>query len=104
MDVLAQGANADKYKKISRKQAYESFSSLIQYDKKYQGIKEIILDSMNFEASSLIEFQATDNNGDFDANPYWIDNIAHLSGFVLNGSDAVDSKKQVFISHGWESL
>lgn len=104
MDVLAQGANAGKYKKISRKQAYESFSSLVQYGKKYQGMKEIILDSKNFEASSLIEFQATDNDGDFDANPYWIDNIAHLSGFVLNGSNAVDSKKQVFISHGWESL
>lgn len=104
MDVLAQGANAGKYKKISRGQAYESFSSLVQYGKKYQGMKEIILDSKNFEASSLIEFQATDNDGDFDANPYWIDNIAHLSGFVLNGSDAVDSKKQVYISHGWESL
>lgn len=104
MDVLAQGADAGKYKKISRGQAYESFSSLVQYSKKYQGMKEVILDSKNFEASSLIEFQATDNDGDFDANPYWIDNIAHLSGFVLNGSDAVDSKKQVYISHGWESL
>ena len=104
MDVLAQGANAGKYKKISRKQAYESFSSLVKYGKKYQGMKEIILDSKNFEATSLIEFQANDNDGDFDANPYWLDNIAHLSGFVLNGSDAVDTKKQVFISHGWESL
>ena len=104
MDVLAQGANAGKYKKISRKQAYESFSSLVQYGKKYHGMKEIVLDSGNFEASSLIEFQTTDNDGDFDANPYWIDNIVHLSGFVLNGSDAVDSKRQVFISHGWESL
>ena len=104
MDHLAQGANSGKYKKISREQAYESFSSFVQYGKKYQGMKEIILDSKNFEASSLIEFQANDNDGDFDANPYWIDNIAHLSGFVLNGSDAVDSQKQVYISHGWESL
>lgn len=104
IDVLAQGANAGKYKKVNQGQAYESFSSFVQYGKKYQGMKEIILDSKNFEASSLIEFQATDNDGDFDANPYWIDNIAHLSGFVLNGSDAVDSKNQVYISHGWESL
>ena len=104
IDVLAQGANAGKYKKISRGQAYESFSALVRYGKKYQGMKEIILDSKNFEATSLIEFQATENDGDFDANPYWIDNVVHLSGFVLNGSDAVDSKKQVFISHGWESL
>ena len=104
MDLLAQGANAGKYKKISREQAYKSFSSFVQYGKKYQGMKEIIFDSRNFEATSLIEFQASDNDGDFDANPYWIDNIAHLSGFVLNGSDAVDSQKQVHISHGWESL
>jgi len=104
MDVLAQGADAGKYRKVSRGQAYEAFSSLVQYDKKYRGMTEVILDSKNFEATSLIEFQATDNDGDFEANPYWIDNIAHLSGFVLNGSDAVDSKKQVYISHGWESF
>ena len=104
IDVLAQGADVGKYKKVSRVQAYEAFSSLVQYDKKYHGMKEVILDSKNFEASSLIEFRATESDGDFEANPYWIDNITHLSGFVLNGSDAVDSKKQVYISHGWESL
>lgn len=104
IDVLAQGAKVGKYKKVSREQAYEAFSSLVQYDKKYHGMKEVILDSKNFEAMSLIEFRATESDGDFEANPYWIDNITHLSGFVLNGSDAVDSKKQVYISHGWESL
>lgn len=104
IDVLSQGADVGKYKKVSRVQAYEVFASLVQYDKKYQGMKEVILDSNNFEATSLIEFRATESDGDFEANPYWIDNITHLSGFVLNGSDAIDSKKQVYISHGWESL
>lgn len=104
IDVLAQGADAGKYKKVSRGQAYEAFSSLVQYDKKFHGMKEVILDSKNFEAISLIEFRATESDGDFEANPYWIDNITHLSGFVLNGSDSVDSKKEVYISHGWESL
>lgn len=104
IDVLSQGADARKYKKVGREQAYEVFASLVQYDKKYHGMKEVILDSNNFEATSLIEFRATESDGDFEANPYWIDNIAHLSGFVLNGSGAMDSKKQVYISHGWESL
>lgn len=104
IDVLAQGADAGKYKKVTRAQAYEAFSSLVQYDKKYHGMKEVILDGKNFEATSLIEFRATESDGDFEANPYWIDNITHLSGFVLNGNDAVDSSKQVYISHGWESL
>ena len=104
IDVLFQGADVGKYNKVNREQAYEAFSSLVQYDKKYHGMKQVILDSKKFEASSLIEFRATERDGDFETSPYWIDNIAHLSGFILNGSDAVDSKKQVYISHGWESL
>ena len=104
IDVLSQGADVGKYKKVNREKAYEAFSSLVQYDKRYHGMKEVILDSKKFEASSVIEFRATERDGDFETSPYWIDNIAHLSGFVLNGSDAVDSKKQVYISHGWESL
>ena len=89
---MAQGADTGKYKKVIRQQAYEAFSSLVQYDKRYHGIKEVILDSKNFEATSSIEFRVTVSDGDFDANPYWIDNITHLSGSVLNGSDATDSK------------
>lgn len=104
IDVLAQGADTGKYKRVGREPAYEAFSALVHYDKRYHGMKEIILDSKNFEATSLIEFKATESDGDFDISPYWIDNIAHLSGFVLNGSDAVDSRKQVYVSHGWESL
>ena len=104
IDVFAQGAANGKFQKIDRTQAYEGFSSLVQYGDKYHGMKEVTIDSKNFEATSLIEFRTTESDGDFEANPYWIDNITHLSGFVLNGSDAIDSKKQVYISHGWESL
>jgi naphtho-gamma-pyrone polyketide synthase len=104
IDVLCQGSDNGNYKKVGREQAYDAFSSLVHYNKKYHGMKEVILDSKNFEATSLIEFQATERDGDFEGNPYWIDNAAHISGFVLNGSDAVDSTKQVYISHGWDSL
>lgn len=33
-----------------------------------------------------------------------IDNIEHLSGFVINTSDEVDSRTQVFISPGRERV
>ena len=104
IDMLIQGAADDKYKRVSREQAYEAFSALVKYSQKYHGMKEVIINSKNFEATSLIEFRATENDGDFETSPYWIDNIAHLSGFVLNGSDAVDSARKVYVSHGWESL
>jgi naphtho-gamma-pyrone polyketide synthase len=104
IDVLAHESGNGKHKKVSRAHAYELFSALVHYGRKYHGMKEVIIDSKNFEATSSVEFQATEYDGDFEFNPYWIDNIAHLSGFVLNGSDAVDSTKTVYISHGWESL
>lgn len=104
IDVFAQGVDSGRYKKVHREQAYKAFSSLVEYDEKYHGMKEVMLDGGNFEAISLIEFRTISNDSDFEVNPYWIDNIAHLSGFVLNASDAVDSAKQVYISHGWESL
>jgi naphtho-gamma-pyrone polyketide synthase len=104
VDLLTQGVKTGATEKLDRKKTYDRFSALVQYGKKYCGMKEVILDSKNFEATSLVEFQATENDGDFDVNPYWIDNVAHLSGFILNGSDAVDLTKQVYISHGWESF
>ncbi len=37
-------------------------------------------------------------------SPYHIDSVCHISGFIINGTDAVDSREQVFISHGWNSM
>ncbi|KAH8804520.1 putative polyketide synthase [Xylogone sp. PMI_703] len=104
IDVLIQGGAIGKFTKLTRGPIYDAFSALVHYDKKYHGMKEVIFNGKTFEATSLIEFQATERDGDFETSPYWIDNVAHLSGFVLNGNDAVDSAKTVYISHGWESL
>lgn len=103
VNLLVQGLDSGATKKVGHKQTYELFSTLVRYNKKYHGMKDVLIDSKNFEAASLIEFVAKEDDGDFEYNPYWIDNITHLSGYVLNGSDAVDHNKTVYISHGWES-
>jgi naphtho-gamma-pyrone polyketide synthase len=103
VNLLVQGLDSRATKKVDRKQTYELFSTLVHYNKKYHGMKNVIIDSKNFEAASLIEFTAKEDDDDFEYNPYWIDNITHLSGYILNGSDAVDHNKTVYISHGWES-
>lgn len=103
VNLLVQGLDSKATQKVDRKETYELFSTLVHYDKKYHGMKNVLIDSKNFEAASLIEFTAKEDDGDFEHNPYWIDNITHLSGYVLNGSDAVDHNKTVYISHGWES-
>lgn len=87
-----------------RGMAYKLFGALVDYDPKYRGMKEVILDSPQLEATSQVVFQTTEADGTFFCSPYWIDSVAHLAGFVVNANDALDSGKQVYISHGWESL
>lgn len=99
-DAVAKG----KAHQISRGLVYKLFAAAVQYDEKYQGINEATLDSARFEATSRVSFKTTEKDGNFFFSPYWIDSLAHLSGFILNGSDAVDSKNFVYISHGWKSM
>lgn len=88
--------------RLQRGMVYKLFSALVDYDENYQSIKEVILDSENHEATAFVKFQAPPAN--FHRNPYWIDSFGHLSGFIMNASDTTDSKNQVFVNHGWDSM
>jgi iron transport multicopper oxidase len=104
IDLLKDAERNGKAHKIGRGLAYKLFAALVDYDKKYMGMEEVILNSENFEATSRVVFQTTEKDGNFMCSPYWIDSVAHISGFIVNGSDAVDSRENVYISHGWESF
>lgn len=88
--------------RMKRGMVYKLFSALVEYDENYKSIQEVILDSENHEATALVKFQAPPGN--FHRNPFWIDSIGHLSGFIMNASDGTDSKNQVFVNHGWDSM
>ncbi|KAG4026289.1 hypothetical protein MFRU_042g00180 [Monilinia fructicola] len=104
IDWLHEAERNGKASKIGRGLAYKLFAALVDYDQKYRGMEEVVLDSMKMEATSRVVFQTSDKDGTFKCSPYWIDSVAHISGFIVNGSDAVDSREKVYISHGWESL
>jgi len=95
--------NAGKIHRILRDIVYQLFSTLVKYDRKYQGIEEAFMDSEMLEATARIRFQTTTEDGQFTYNPYWIDSLAHLSGFVLNGNCRMP-EDVVYISHGWDSM
>lgn len=104
VDWLQEAERNGKASKISRGLAYKLFAALVDYDQKYRGMEEVILDSMKMEATSRVVFQSTEKDGTFKCSPFWIDSVAHISGFIVNGSDAVDSREKVYISHGWDSM
>ena len=104
IEGLIESASTGKAHRMLRGMAYKLFGALVDYDPKYRGMSEAILDSPNLEATSHVEFQTTEADGNFFCSPYWIDSVAHLAGFVVNANDALDSTKQVYISHGWGSM
>ena len=90
--------------KMKRGMIYKLFNTFVEYGPIYQGMSEVIFDSSELEATARVQFQTTQKDEDFYQSPYWIDNLGHISGFVMNANDGMDLKSQVFINHGWESM
>lgn len=90
--------------KIGRGLAYKLFTALVDYDRRYRGMESVILDSATCEATAKIVFQTSPEDGVFHTPPYWIDSVCHISGFIVNATDAVDSRENIYISHGWGSM
>lgn len=99
---LQESTESGEAHRMKRGMVYKLFAALVEYDDNYKSIQEVILDSDQHEATALVKFQAPPGN--FHRNPFWIDSIGHLSGFIMNASDATDSKNQVFVNHGWDSM
>ena len=89
--------------RLSRGTTYKLFSALVNYSEKYRGMEEVIVDAPELEATSVVNFQTTEKDGNFFCSPFWIDSLAHLSGFIMNGTDAVDASA-VYVSHGWRNM
>nr|ACH72076.2 polyketide synthase [Dirinaria applanata] len=98
-ETLMASASTGKAHRMLRGMAYKLFAALVDYDPKYRGMEEAILDSPLLEATSHVNFQTTESDGNFFCSPYWIDSVAHLAGCVVS-NDSLDSSKQVYISHG----
>ncbi|KAI1345461.1 Alpha/Beta hydrolase protein [Xylaria sp. FL0043] len=82
--------------------AYKLFSTFVDYDEPYRGMQEVYLDSKMQEASAKVRSSAEENDL-FVYHPCWIDSLAHISGFVLNGTELTPADT-VYISHGWKSM
>ena len=104
IDQLRKEVDNGQSHKIKRGMAYKLFGATVEYDQKFRGMEEVILNSPELEATAKVVFQATEKDGNFYRSPYWLDSMGHISGFMMNANDEVDSKTQVFINHGWDSM
>lgn len=104
IEALEAAEKTGQASKIGRGLAYKLFTALVDYDPRYRGMEEVILDSKTCEATAKVRFQTNESEGTYHFSPFWIDSLCHISGFIINGTDAVDSREQVYISHGWGSM
>lgn len=102
IDRLVKNAAEGESHKLGRGMAYKLFGALVDYGDNYKSMREVILDSENYEATARVQFQAEPAN--FHRNPFWIDSIGHLTGFTMNANDATDSANYVYVNHGWDSM
>ena len=102
INVLQHSVNDGKADKVLKRMVYKLFQAVVDYDEPYHTLEEVAMDCDTHEATARVKFQ-TVADGKFVYSPYWIDSIAQLGGFVLNGSPTAP-EEQVYLSHGWGSM
>lgn len=99
MKRMAQEGVATRF---SNSMAYLSFAkSLVDYAPKYRGMQSVILDG--FEGVAEVTL-TTEMGGTWTVPPHFIDSVAHLAGFIMNVSDAIDNTNNFCVTPGWNSM
>ena len=97
LDRMALEGTANR---LSRNMAYNLFKNVVDYNDHYRGMQSVVLDE--FEAYADIVLNP-DRHGTWHTPPHWIDSLFHIGGFVLNGSDASNTKDYFYVTPGWGS-
>lgn len=97
LDGMAAAGTANK---VCRNMAYTLFKNVVDYANRYRGMHSITLNE--YEAYADI-FLDQDRHGTWNTPPHWIDSIFHLGGFIMNGSDASNTRDFFYVTPGWGS-
>ncbi|KAK4168184.1 hypothetical protein QBC43DRAFT_309829 [Cladorrhinum sp. PSN259] len=99
LERLAQAGVANRF---THNMAYLLFANnLVDYADKYRGMHSVVLHELEAFADIVL---TTDKSGSWTVPPYFIDSVAHLAGFIMNVSDAIDTKTNFCVTPGWKSM
>jgi iterative type I PKS product template protein len=95
-------ADAGVANRFTHNMAYLLFANnLVDYAPKYRGMRSVVLHEL--EAFANVQL-STEKGGSWTIPPYFIDSVAHLAGFIMNVSDAIDTKANFCVTPGWRSM
>lgn len=100
---LERAADAGEASCFTRGMAYRVFAaSLVDYAGPYRGMRHVVMQGL--EAFADVELDATAGHGAWTVPPHYVDSVAHLAGFVMNVSDALDARAHFCVTPGWASM
>ncbi|KAL8827498.1 MAG: hypothetical protein Q9191_003145 [Dirinaria sp. TL-2023a] len=102
IEALERLAVEGKANRFSRNMAYTLFASnLVNYAEKYRGMQSVVMHELEGFADVQL---TTKESGVWTVPPYFIDSVAHLAGFIMNCSDAMDAQNNYCVTPGWNSM
>ncbi|KAK4994946.1 Non-reducing polyketide synthase PKS8-1 [Elasticomyces elasticus] len=102
IDALEALAATGEANRFSRNMAYTIFADrLVDYADKYRGMQSVIMHGLEGFADVQL---TTKESGVWTVPPYFIDSVAHLAGFIMNCSDAMDTQSKFCVTPGWDSM
>ncbi|KAI1781137.1 putative polyketide synthase [Hypoxylon cercidicola] len=84
IEMLQERGNTGKAHKLLAPIVYKLFSNVVIYDEAYRGLEEVVLASDYSDAVGKVILPTTEETGHFLFDPYGVESVTHLAGFVLN--------------------
>ena len=101
IDYLREAAETGRANRLSHHLAYRLFANLVDWSEVYKGMQTVYLDRMEAYAEIVL---STKGAGEWYIPPWHMESLVVLSGFILNGSDAMDNKNNFFITPGYKTM
>ncbi|KAG8158675.1 hypothetical protein KVR01_011797 [Diaporthe batatas] len=101
IDDLNAMANTGRANKLSTDLAYSLFAKLVRYSEMYQTMQWVTL---NQDEAVTEVLYPEHTSGAWTVPPHFIDGVASLPGFILNGGTHYDNKNNFFVTPSWKSM
>ncbi|KAL8789569.1 MAG: hypothetical protein Q9195_006746 [Heterodermia aff. obscurata] len=97
LTAMVPGGSASR---LSRGLTYTLFENVVDYSEKYRGMHSVVVHELEAYADVIL---APERHGTWHTPPHWIDSLFHVGGFVMNGSEASNTKDFFYVTNGWGS-
>lgn len=102
IEALEQMSVRGEATRFSHSMAYRLFANnLVDYASKYRGMQSVVLHELEAFADVTL---SNEKSGSWTKPPQYIDSVAHLAGFIMNCSDAMDTQNNFCVTPGWKSM